>query len=370
MHIGVPKEIKDHEYRVSITPDGVQVLCQAGHVLWVESTAGQGSGFTDQAYQLAGARIADSKQQVFQEADLIVKVKEPSIDECQFFRPKQTLFTFLHIAALPELTQKLLEKDIIAIAYETTELGTRLPMLQPMSEIAGRMSVQIGAQYLERIYGGAGVLLPGVPGVAPAKVVILGAGTVGSSAIRMAVGMGAQVTVVNLELERLRELDAIYQGRIETLASHQPWIDRVVQEADLVIGAVLIPGAKAPKLVSRQIVSQMKPGSVVVDVSVDQGGCFETTKVTTHSDPIHTVDGVLHYAVANMPGIVPRTSTFALTNATLPFIVHIASAGVEQAIRSDPGLAKGVNIHTGRVVCKEVAEAHAMPYYSLSDVLS
>ncbi len=370
MQVGVPKEIKDHEYRVSITPDGVRVLRAHGHNIWVESSAGLGSGFTDQEYLAAGAQIAQSKQQVFDQAELIVKVKEPLLEECNFFHPKQTLFTFLHIAALPELTKRFLEKDIIAIAYETTTEGTRLPMLQPMSEIAGRMAVQVGAQYLERTYGGAGVLLSGVPGVSPGKVVILGAGSVGSSAIRMAVGLGAQVTVLNLELERLRELDAIYQGRIQTLASHQPWIDREVLDADLVIGAVLLPGAKAPKLVSRQIVSQMKPGSVVVDVSVDQGGCFETTQVTTHSDPIVTVDGVLHYGVANMPGIVPRTSTFALTNATLPFIVHIASAGVKQAIQSDPGLAKGVNIHSGQVVCREVAEAHGMAYVPLADVLS
>ncbi len=362
MIIGVPKEIKDHEYRVSITPDGVQTLCQSGHQVLVEPSAGQGSGFSDEDYVKAGARLAASKKRLFEEADMIVKVKEPLLSECPLFRPDQILFTFLHLAALPDLTKALLDAKVTAIAYETTEQEDgSLPMLKPMSEIAGRMAVQIGARYLERAQGGRGVLLGGVPGVAPAKVVVLGAGIVGTAATRIAVGMGAQVTVLNLDLDRLRDLDAHYQGRVVTMATNQAWIDRAVEEADLVIGAVLVRGAKAPKLVSRHVVSRMKPGSVVLDVSVDQGGCFETTRPTTHSEPVYEVEGVLHYCVSNMPGIVPRTATFALTNATLPYIVRIASAGVQHAIRSDPGLGKGVNLTQGTVTYKGVAEAHGMP---------
>ncbi|MGH7231069.1 MAG: alanine dehydrogenase [Nitrospiraceae bacterium] len=366
MIIGVPKEIKDHEYRVSMTPDGVRTVCAAGHAVWVESTAGDGSGFSDEDYRKAGARVADSHAQVFQEAELIVKVKEPLPSEYRLVRPRQTLFTYLHLAASVELTRALVDAQVTAIAYETTELRDgSLPMLWPMSEIAGRMSVQIGARYLERTQGGRGVLLAGVPGVSPANVVILGAGIVGSAAARVAVGMGAQVTVFNLDLERLRYLDDLYHGRIVTQASHQGWIDEKVQQADLVIGAVLLRGAKAPRLVSREIIARMQPGSVVVDVSVDQGGCIDTIRPTSHSDPVYQVDGVLHYGVANMPGIVPRTSTLALTNATLPFIVRLASAGVQQAISSDHGLAKGVNVTEGRITCQGVAEAHGLRYEPL-----
>ena len=271
--------------------------------------------------------------------------------------------TYLHLASLPELTKVLLDTKITAIAYETTVArdGT-LPMLRPMSEIAGRMSVQVGAYYLEKIQGGRGVLLAGVPGVEPGKVVVLGAGVVGASATRIAVGLGAQVTVINLDVDRLRYLDDLYQGRIVTRAVNEAAVERAVCEADLVIGAVLVPGAKAPKLVSRAMVSRMKPGAVIVDVSVDQGGCFETTTATTHSDPVYTVDGVLHYCVANMPGIVPRTSTFALTNATLPYLVRLASEGVDRMIQSDPGFAKGVNIKNGQVTCPGVAEAHGLRF--------
>ena len=363
MIIGIPKEIKDHEYRVSLTPDGAQTLRQAGHTVVVEPTAGTGSGFSDDDYRKAGAEIAKSKDDVFQKAELIVKVKEPQLSECRLFRSGQALFTYLHLAALPELTKALLEARVTAVAYETTESKDKsLPMLKPMSEIAGRMSVQIGARYLERTQGGRGVLLAGVPGVEPARVVVLGAGVVGSSATRIAVGMGAQVTVVNLDLDRLRYLDDLYQGRIVTLAATQAAIDPAVEEADLVIGAVLVHGARAPKLVSRSTVSRMKPGSVIVDVCVDQGGCVETTRPTTHSDPVYTVDKVLHYCVPNIPGIVPRTSTLALTNATLPFIIRVASEGVDQAIRSDPGLAKGVNLQDGKVTCKGVADAHGLRF--------
>ncbi|MGZ8365809.1 MAG: alanine dehydrogenase [Nitrospira sp.] len=366
MVIGVPKEIKDHEYRVSLTPEGAATLRQSGHEVWLESSAGQGSGFSDSEYRKAGASVARSKEEVFTRADLIVKVKEPLLSECHLFRPGQVLFTYLHLASLVGVTKELLSSKVTAIAYETTESKDgSLPMLKPMSEIAGRMSVQIGAQYLEKIHGGRGVLLGGVPGVEPGKVIVLGAGIVGSSAIRIAVGMGAQVTVINLDVERLRHLDDQYQGRIITRAASSTTIEEAVRSADLVIGAVLIPGAKAPTLVSRSLVSRMKPGSVIVDVSVDQGGCVETTKPTTHSEPVYVVDGVVHYCVANMPGIVPRTSTYALTNATLPYVLRLASDGVDRAIHADPGLAKGVNLQDGKIVHRGVAEAHGLPFTPL-----
>ena len=363
MIIGVPKEIKDHEYRVSVTPNGVRTLRQAGHDVLIEPSAGTGSGYSDEDYRNAGATLAQSKEQLFQQASLIVKVKEPLLSECHFFRPGQTLFTYLHLASLPELTKALLDTKVTAIAYETIEAkdGT-LPMLKPMSEIAGRMSVQIGAHYLEKTQGGRGLLLAGVPGVEPGKVVVLGAGVVGSAATRIAVGLGAQVTVINLDHERLRALDDLYHGRIVTRASTQAAIHETVMAADLVIGAVLVPGARAPKLVSRELVSRMKPGAVVVDVSVDQGGCFETTKPTTHSDPVYVVNGVLHYCVSNMPGIVPYTSTAALTNVTLPYLLRLASQGVEEALRADAGLAKGVNLSGGKITCREVADAHGLRF--------
>ena len=364
MIIGIPKEIKDHEYRVSVIPDGVQALANRGHQVWVEPSAGIGSGYSDEDYQRAGAAIAGSKEALFRKAELIVKVKEPLLPECPLFRAGQVLFTYLHLASLPELTKALLEAKVTAIAYETTEgRDGSLPMLKPMSEIAGRMSVQIGARYLEKTQGGPGVLLAGVPGVEPAHVVVLGAGVVGSAATGIAVGMGARVTVINLDLDRLRYLDDLYRGRIVTRASTPGAIEQYVREADLVIGAVLVPGARAPKLVSRTLVGQMKPGAVVVDVAVDQGGCFETTKPTTHSDPVYMVDDVLHYGVPNIPGIVPRTATVALTNATFPFLSRLVSAGVQQAIRSDPGLAKGVNLMEGKVTCRAVAEAHGLRFH-------
>jgi alanine dehydrogenase len=367
MMIGVPKEIKDHEYRVSLTPDGVRVLCAAGHTVYVEASAGEGSGFSDEEYRTAGARLASSKEDVFKEAELVVKVKEPLRPEYRLFRRGQTLFTFLHLAASAELTQALMDAGVTAIAYETTESADHsFPMLRPMSEIAGRMSVQIGAHYLERSQGGRGILLSGVPGVAPANVVILGAGVVGAAATRIAVGMGAQVTVFNLDLQRLEYLDDLYQGRIVTRAANQSWIDREVEYADLVIGAVMVPGARAPQVVSRAVVSRMRAGSMIVDVSVDQGGCIETTKSTAHSDPIHLVEGVLHYGVPNMPGVVPRTSTLALTNATLPFIVQLASAGIASAIRSSEELKRGVNVIDGRIACRGVAEAHGLRYQPLT----
>jgi alanine dehydrogenase len=366
MLIGVPKEIKDYEYRVSLTPDGVRVLRQAGHQIVVEPSAGQGSGFSDDAYRRAGAQVAESKEEVFQQAELIVKVKEPQLSECALFRPGQVLFTYLHLASLPDLTKALAAADVTAIAYETVEAGDHsLPMLRPMSEIAGRLAVQVGAHYLGTVQGGRGLLLAGVPGVPPGHVVVLGAGVVGTSAVRIAVGMGARVTVINLDIDRLRSLDDMYGGRIATCAATDSAIERAVSDADLVIGAVLVPGARAPKIVSRSMVKKMKPGSVIVDVAVDQGGCCETTRPTTHSDPVYVVDGVIHYCVTNMPGIVPHTSTLALTNSTLPYIVRLASEGVSNAIRSDPGLAKGVNVMNGKITCKAVAQAHGLRFTPL-----
>ena len=358
MLIGVPKEVKDFEYRVSVTPDGVHLLRQQGHQVLMEPSAGQGSGFSDEAYRHAGAEVVGSKEEVFHRAEMIVKVKEPQLSECALFRPGQVLFTYLHLASLPELTKALMAADITAIAYETVEAKDHsLPMLRPMSEIAGRLAVQVGAHYLSTVQGGRGVLLAGVPGVLPGHVVVLGAGVVGTSAVRIAVGMGARVTVINLDLDRLRLLDDLYGGRIATCAASESAIERAVMEADLVIGAVLVPGARAPRVISRSLVSKMPAGSVIVDVAVDQGGCCETTRPTTHSDPVYTVDGVLHYCVTNMPGAVPRTSTFALNNATLPFVIALANKGFRKAILDDPHLANGVNVLHGKLTSEAVAKS-------------
>jgi alanine dehydrogenase len=363
MIIGVPREIKDHEFRVGLTPAGARALVKAGHRVLVEAGAGAGSGLEDDAYRAAGADVMTDKPALFERADLIVKVKEPLEPEYPLFRKGQALFTYLHLAANRGLTEALLERQVFAIAYETVERPDRsLPLLRPMSEVAGRLSVQIGAHYLERTHGGRGVLLGGVPGVAGGKVVVLGAGVVGTQAVRIAVGLGAQVTVFNLDRGRLEALDALYQGRIVTMASDPAWIEAEVLEADLVIGAVMVAGARTPVLVKRDTVSRMKKGAVIVDVSVDQGGCVETTRPTSHSDPVYLVDGVLHYAVPNIPGIVPHTSTFALTSASLPFILRLAESGPEQAVRTDPALAKGLNLAYGRVTCRAVAEAYRMPF--------
>ena len=362
MIVGVPKEIKDHEFRVALTPGGAAALIHAGHAVLVESGAGAGSGFEDGVYKEAGAELMADKAALFARADMILKVKEPLAAEYPLFRKGQTLFAYLHLAANRSLTEALLARHVFAIAYETVELpdGTR-PLLRPMSEVAGRLAVQIGAHYLERTHGGRGILLGGVPGVPPAKVVILGAGVVGTHATQIAVGLGAQVTVFNLERDRLEELDALYRGRVVTLASNQTWIEQAVVEADLIIGAVLVPGGRTPILVSRKTVSRMKKGSVILDVSVDQGGCVETIRPTTHSDPVYFVNGVLHYGVPNIPGIVPQTSTLALTNASIPFILRLAGLGPEQAVRNDPALAKGLNLAAGRITCRPVAEAWRMP---------
>lgn len=363
MIVGVPKEIKDHEYRVGLTPDGVRTLINSGHHVLVESAAGAGSGFGDQEYTNAGATVAGSKDELFQNAELIVKVKEPELSECRLFRSGHILFTYLHLASLPELTKALMAAKLTAIARETVEAKDgSLPMLRPMSEIAGRLSVQIGAQYLERSHGGRGMLLGGVPGVEPGKVVVLGAGVAGASAVRIAVGMGAQVTVLDLNVQRLQEVDDLYKGRVVTRISTPAAVEQAVAEGDVVVGAVLVHGARAPKVVSRALVSRMKPGSVIVDIAVDQGGCFETTRPTTHSEPVYVVDGVTHYCVTNMPGIVPRTSTQALTNATLPYLLRVASEGVRRAIRSDVGLARGVNVMDGKVTCQAVADAHGLRF--------
>ena len=350
MRIGVPKEIKNHEYRVGLTPASVRELTSRGHHVLVQSGAGTAIGLGDDAYQAAGAALAPDAASVFAQADLIVKVKEPQASEFPLLRAGQVLFTYLHLAPDPKLTSALLHSRVVGIAYETvTGPGGTLPLLAPMSEVAGRMAVQVGAHYLEKSQGGMGVLLGGVPGVAPAHVVVLGAGSVGASAVRMATGLGARVTVLNRGLERLRELDALYGNRISTLAASAQNVEDAVLDADLVVGAVLVPGAKAPRLVSRQQVSHMKAGSVVVDVAIDQGGCFATSRPTTHLAPTFVVDGVVHYCVTNMPGNVAQTSTYALNNATLPFVLALADKGWQQALQDDPHLRNGLNVAEGQI---------------------
>ena len=366
MVIGVPKEIKDHEFRVAMTPHGVKELCGRGHRVVVQQGAGEGSGFGDDLYRQAGAILVPTAQATYGDAQLIVKVKEPQPAEWPHLRKDHVVFTYLHLAASKALTEALLGIGCAAIAYETTEdENGQFPLLRPMSEIAGRMSVQIGAHFLEKLHGGSGVLLGGVPGVPPAEVVVLGSGVVGSSAVKIAVGMGAHVTVLSLDLWQLRTLDDLYHGRIVTVVSTQTMIHHFLASADLVIGAVYLPSARTPRVITRSMVSDMKPGAVFVDVSVDQGGCAETTRPTTHSDPVYAVDGVLHYAVANIPGIVPYTSTLALTNATLPFIVLLVEEGLERSLRNNSGFRKGLSMFKGRLTCQAVAEAHGLPYESL-----
>jgi alanine dehydrogenase len=358
MKIGVPKEIKIHEYRVGLVPAGVRELVDAGHQVLVQSGAGAGIGFEDLHYQAAGAKVAAKATDVFAASELIVKVKEPQLAECHLLRPGQVLFTYLHLAADREQAQALIASKATAIAYETvTASDGSLPLLTPMSEVAGRMSVQVGANCLQKANGGFGVLLGGVPGVAPAKVVILGGGVSGTHAAEMAVGLRADVTVVDRSVKRLRELSAIFGSRLKTVYSTAQAIEELVRDADLVIGAVLIAGAAAPKLVTRAMVKTMKSGAVVVDIAIDQGGCFETSRPTTHAEPTFVLDGVIHYCVTNMPGAVPRTSTFALTNATLPYIKSLASHGWQQALANDSGLANGLNVHDGRLTHEAVARA-------------
>ena len=358
MKIGVPKEVKIHEYRVGLVPAGVRELVDSGHEVLVESGAGAGIGFGDSHYQTAGASIAQRAEQIFASSDLIVKVKEPQLSECAQLRSGQTLFTYLHLAADPEQARALISSGATAIAYETvTAPDGSLPLLTPMSEVAGRMAVQVGANCLQKANGGFGVLLGGVPGVAPAKVVVLGGGVSGTHAAEMAVGLRADVTVVDRSVKRLRELSTIFASQLNTVYSTAHAIEELVRDADLVIGAVLIAGAAAPKLVTRAMVRTMKPGAVMVDIAIDQGGCFETSRPTTHAEPTYVLDGVIHYCVTNMPGAVPRTSTFALTNATLPYVRALADHGWRQAIANDPGLARGLNVHAGFVTHEAVASA-------------
>jgi len=363
MLIGVPKEIKTHEYRVGLTPANVFELTNHGHKVLVETNAGSGVDLTDAQYVEAGAEIVGTPKQVFERAEMIVKVKEPQLPECAMLKAGQTLFTYLHLAADIPQAEALCKSGCLAIAYETvTSPDGRLPLLQPMSEVAGRMSIQAGAHALEKASGGRGILLGGVPGVAPAKVVILGGGVAGEHALQMAIGAHANVTVFERNLTRIAELDRMY-GNAATIAySTSAAIRQAVVEADLVIGAVLIPGAAAPKLVTRDMLKEMNPGSVLVDIAIDQGGCFETSKPTTHSNPTYVVDGVIHYCVANMPGAVARTSTFALNNATLPFVLKLADLGPKAAIEADAGLRNGVNVAEGKIRHRAVAEAVGMPY--------
>ncbi|MET1026170.1 MAG: alanine dehydrogenase [Dongiaceae bacterium] len=358
MLIGVPKEIKNHEYRVGLVPSSVRELVHHGHKVIVEANAGTGIGFSDKDYKAAGASIVGSAEQVFAKAEMIIKVKEPQPKECKMLRKGQLLYTYLHLAPDPQQTEALIKSGATAIAYETvTSAKGGLPLLAPMSEVAGRMSVQVGAHYLEKEPGGAGILLGGVPGVRAANVTVLGGGVSGTHAIRMAMGMEAQVTVIDRSLDRLRQLDETFGSKLNTIYSTVDAIEHYVTDADLVIGAVLIPGAAAPKLVTRKMIKAMRPGSVVVDIAIDQGGCFETSHATTHADPVYVVDGVTHYCVANMPGAVARTSTFALNNATLPFAIALANKGYKRALVEDTHLMEGLNVHDGKVTYKAVAQA-------------
>ena len=364
MIIGVPKEVKDHEARVGLLPSGAKALVESGHKVLAQTGAGLGSSLPDEDYREAGAEIVPTAEALWSASDLVVKVKEPQPSEYSFLRPGLTLFTYLHLAPLPDLTDALLKAKVNAVAYETIrEQDNSLPLLTPMSEVAGRMAVQVGAQYLEAPNGGRGILLGGVPGVAPANVVILGGGVVGHNAAKMAVGLGAHVIIIERNLNRLRELDDIYSSQVVTLASNIYTIRESLRHADLVIGAVLIPGASAPRLVRRDMLPLMKKGAVMVDVAIDQGGCFETSHATTHTDPIYFVDGVLHYCVSNMPAAVPHTSTFALNNATFPYLLELANRGIKGA---STALREGVNTYEGHIVYQAVAESQGKPWKSLT----
>jgi alanine dehydrogenase len=371
MIVGVPKEIKDNEARVGVTPAGVKALTEAGHKVLVETQAGAQSGFPDAEYQNAGAEMVGDAGFVWGKSDTVVKVKEPIESEYVYFREGLVLFTYLHLAPLPALTDKLLEAKVIGIAYETVRdrQGT-LPLLTPMSEVAGRMSVQVGATYLEKERGGRGILLGGVPGVPPAHVAILGGGVVGTNAARIALGFGAKTTLIDVNLNRLRELDDIFGGRLYTLASNSYNVAQATREADLVIGGVLIPGATAPRIVTRAMVAQMKKGAVIVDVAIDQGGCVETAKPTSHSNPSYKVDGVVHYCVTNMPGAVPHTSTLALTNSTFPYLLRLANLGARQALAQDAGMAEGLNTWLGSLTHRGVAESQNREWTLPADVIA
>jgi len=370
MKIGLPKEIKDNEYRVGLTPAGVNALVNAGHDVFVQKSAGEGSGFTDDQYVKAGGKIVETADDAWGEGDMVVKVKEPIAPEYPRMRENQVLFTYLHLAPEFELTKQMMERKVTGVAYETiTDRHGRLPLLTPMSEVAGRMSVQVAATYLEKMNGGKGILLGGVPGVPAANVLIIGGGVVGTEAAKMAVGLGARVTIIDRNLDRLRQLDDIFLSKVQTMASSRYAIEEAMAHADVVIGAVLVVGAAAPKLVTRDMLKLVPNGSVLVDVAVDQGGCFETTHATTHSNPTYYEEGVLHYAVANMPGAVPRTSTFALTNATLPYALDLANKGFEQAISDDSGLREGVNTYTGKLTYEAVATSQNLEYTPLDSLI-
>ncbi|MCI1590603.1 alanine dehydrogenase [Heyndrickxia oleronia] len=371
MIIGVPKEIKNNENRVAMTPAGVVHLLNAGHKVIIETNAGLGSGFTNEEYKQAGAEIIESDSDVWAKSDMIMKVKEPLSSEYNYFRKGLILFTYLHLAAEPELTKALVDSEVIAIAYETVTVNRTLPLLSPMSEVAGRMASQIGAQFLEKTKGGKGILLSGVPGVKRGKVTIIGGGMVGTNAAKIAVGLGADVTIIDLNPERLRQLEDIFGTSVQTLMSNPYNIAEAVKESDLVIGSVLIPGAKAPKLVTEEMVKSMQPGSVIVDVAIDQGGNFETVDhITTHDNPTYEKHGVVHYAVANMPGAVPRTSTIALTNVTIPYAVQIATKGVLKAVNDNPAIKSGVNVANGHVTYEAVAKDLGYDYVTVEEALS
>jgi alanine dehydrogenase len=370
MKIGVPKEIKTLEFRVGMTPAGVLEVAHDGHEVIVETNAGAGIGVSDADYETVGARVVGTAKEVFDQADMIVKVKEPQLNECAMLRPDQVLFTYLHLAPDPAQTKALVESGTTAIAYETvTASDGSLPLLTPMSEVAGRLSIQAGAYALQKANGGCGKLLGGVPGVQPANVLVIGGGVSGTNAADMAIGLGANVTILDRSLPRLRELDAIWGGRVHTVFSTKHAVEELSLQSDLIIGAVLIPGAAAPKLVTAQNVKDMQAGTVLVDISIDQGGCFETSRATTHADPTYVVDDVVHYCVANMPGAVPRTSTFALTNATLPFVKSLAKFGWVDALKADPHLANGLNVHAGHVTYEAVARDLGYEYLSAEKAL-
>lgn len=370
MIIGVPKEIKNNENRVALTPAGAAELTKRGHDVYVQATAGNGSGFSDDDYLFAGAKMLPTIEEVYGIAEMIIKVKEPIAREYPLIRKGQILYTYFHFASSEELTNAMIENGSVCLAYETVELDDRsLPLLVPMSEVAGRMSIQEGAKYLEKTYGGYGVLLGGVPGVPPAKVLIIGGGIVGTEAAKMAAGLGADTTIMDVNLKRLRYLDDIMPANVKTMMSNEYNIREMVKTHDVIVGAVLIPGAKAPKLVTRDMIPTMRPGTVLVDVAVDQGGCFETTQATTHEHPTFVIDDVIHYCVANMPGAVPRTSTIALTNATLPYAIQLADKGWKQACKDSLPLRKGLNVVDGKIVYDGVAEAFGLPHVPVDSVL-
>ena len=371
MLIGTPKEIKNHEYRVGLTPGGARELMVHGHQVLIQKGAGLGIGFSDAAYAAAGAELVETAAEIFQRAEMIIKVKEPQAIECKMLRPGQVLFTYLHLAPDPEQTKGLIDSGCVAIAYETvTDRAGGLPLLAPMSEVAGRMSIQAGAHAMEKAQGGNGVLMGGVPGVAPAEVLVIGGGVVGYNAARVAVGMGANVTILDRSIPRLNWLDTTFDGRLQTLYSTADALETGIAKADLVIGAVLVPGAAAPKLVTRAMLKLMKPATVIVDVAIDQGGCFETSRATTHQNPTYVEENIVHYCVANMPGGVARTSTFALTNATLPFALALANKGYKKALLDDVHLCNGLNVHKGKVTYKAVADVLGYDYQPAAEALA